>query len=381
MSPPRQWVYLNRIQLCNIIPDIRPAVETVVAQYLQNVWYAAAHGEELAGGPLGRVLLERPVVLYRNSSGAAVALENRCPHRFAPLSAGKIRGDEIECGYHGLRFNGSGACSHNPHGPVPPRAKVRSYPVMERYGYVWFWPGDPARADEALLPKFDFLEDPEHFTVVPGYLHVKANYELIVDNLLDLSHALFVHPHFAIPGQTIEQQLRNITTKTLTEGHSITAWRVRVGVPPNGPTREIFGFGPEPVDSRSHMSWHAPALLNFDVGACLTGTPEKDGLCIPQAHLITPETALTSHYFFAVSRNLKRDDPEAGRKLTHVVDLAFRQQDEPMIEAVQLSMGEVSDLDSLNPILLRTDGAPVAVRRMLKSLIAAEQQGAGLNVA
>jgi phenylpropionate dioxygenase-like ring-hydroxylating dioxygenase large terminal subunit len=346
-----------------------------VPQYLQNVWYVAAHGAELAPGPLARTLLEQPIVLYRNSSGGVTALQNRCPHRFAPLSMGKIKGDELECGYHGLRFDGTGACSHNPHGPIPPRAKVRAYPVLERYGYVWIWPGDPTRADPGLLPAFDFLDDPERFTIVPGYLHVKANYELIVDNLLDLSHALFIHPHFAIPGLTVEEQLRAVTSKTITAGNSVTAWRVRVGVPPNRPTREIFGFGPELVDSRSHMTWHPPALLNFDVGACLTGTAEKDGLCIPQAHLITPETARTSHYFFAASRNLKRDDAEAGQKLFNMLDLAFRQQDEPMIEAVQESMGEVTDLDSLGPLLLRTDGAPVAARRVLKRLIATEQQG------
>jgi phenylpropionate dioxygenase-like ring-hydroxylating dioxygenase large terminal subunit len=120
----------------------------------------------------------------------------------------------------------------------------------------------------------------------------------------------------------------------------------------------------------------APALLSFDVGACLTGTPESDGLCIPQAHLITPETELTSHYFFAATRNIRRDDPETGRKLFDLLGLAFREQDEPIIEAVQRSMGETGDLDSLNPILLRTDGAPVMARRTLQRLIAAEQAAA-----
>jgi phenylpropionate dioxygenase-like ring-hydroxylating dioxygenase large terminal subunit len=347
-----------------------------VTHYLKNTWYAAAQADELASGPLARTLLEQPIVLFRTASGMVTALQDRCPHRFAPLSRGKVRGEELECGYHGLRFNGAGACSHNPHGPVPPRAKVRPYPVLERYGYIWFWPGEPSRAEASLLPEFAFLSDPDHFTITPGYLHVKANYELIVDNLLDLSHALFVHPHFAIPGMTVEQQLKAVTSRTETQGNSVTAWRARLGVPPNGPTREIFGFGPELVDSRSHMTWHPPALLNFDVGSCLSGTPPESGLCIPQAHLITPETALTSHYFFAASRNLKRDDPEAGRKLFSMLDMAFRQQDEPMIEAIQQSMGPTSDFDSLNPILLRTDGAPVTARRTLQRLIAAEQQSA-----
>jgi len=365
-----------------MLPEATGKVETFVGRYLLNTWYAAAHGDELRDRPLGRTLLERPVVLYRTASGQVAALEDRCPHRFAPLSLGRIKGDELECGYHGLRFQASGSCSHNPHGPIPPKAQVRRYPTLERYGYVWFWPGDPARADAALLPQFDFLTQPERFTVMPGYLHVKANYQLIVDNLLDLSHAHYIHPHFAIRELSLEEQLRVTRTKTTTAGDTVTAWRTRTAVPPNPGTREVFGFGPELVDTRSHMTWHAPALLNFDVGACLTGTPEELGLCIPQAHFITPETALTSHYFFAASRNMKRDDAEAGRRFLEMLDMAFREQDEPMIEAVQRNMGTVTELDELDPLLLRTDSAPVMARRVLQRLIAAENAlPSGLNVA
>lgn len=345
-----------------------------MAVYLKNAWYVAAASDEVAAAPLARTLLDERVVLYRSASGAVAALQDRCPHRFAPLSLGRIKGEELECGYHGLRFNGSGACSHNPHGPIPPRARVRAYPVTERYGYVWFWPGDPSRAQPELLPKLPFLSDPARFAVMRGYLPVRANYQLIVDNLLDLSHALFLHPHFAVPGQTVEQQLQAISTRTVTEGDTVTAWRMRVAVPPNGPTREIFGFkADQPVDSRSHMTWIPPAVLSFDLGACLTGTAESEGLCIPQAHLITPETELTSHYFFAATRNMRKDDPETGRKLLALLQLAFHEQDEPMIEAVQRNMGATGDFDSLHPILLRTDGAPVMARRTLTRLIAAEQ--------
>jgi len=353
-----------------------------MATYLKNTWYAAARGDELADAPLGRLLLDERVVLYRTASGTVAALQDRCPHRFAPLSMGKVKGEELECGYHGLRFRGTGSCSHNPHGPIPPSARVRAYPVIERYGYVWFWPGDPALANPDALPPFPFLSDPEHFTVTPGHLRVQANYQLIVDNLLDLSHVLYLHPHFAVPEQSAEQQLQSTSTKTVTEGNTVIARRVRIGVPPNAPNREIFGFKPEDrLDSRSHMTWYPPALLSFDLGACLTGTAESSGLCIPQAHLITPETELTSHYFFAATHNMRRDDPATGRKLFELLDLAFRHQDEPMIEAVQRNMGNTGDLDALEPILLRTDGAPVMARRILARLIAAERQAAAVTTA
>jgi phenylpropionate dioxygenase-like ring-hydroxylating dioxygenase large terminal subunit len=341
--------------------------------YLRNTWYAAAYSSELTTEPLARKLLDEDIVLFRKTSGSLAALEDRCPHRFAPLSRGKVIGDSLECGYHGLRFAGTGACSHNPHGPILPRARVRHYTVAERYGIVWLWPGEAERSDPTLLPKLEFLDDHANYKVIPGYLHVKANYQLIVDNLLDLSHALYVHPHFAIQGQTVEEQLAAVQTKTVVDSNCVTAWRLRSGVPPNGPTREIFGFGPELVDSRSHMRWHPPSNLDFDVGSCLVGTPEEQGLCIPQAHLITPETETTSHYFFCATHNLRRDDPAVSRKLFETLDLAFRQQDEPMIEAVQAKMGASSDLDAFNPLLLRIDGAPAAARRILKRLVEAEQ--------
>jgi phenylpropionate dioxygenase-like ring-hydroxylating dioxygenase large terminal subunit len=344
-----------------------------VNKYLQNGWYAAAHSFEVTTSPLARTLLDEPVVIYRTAAGAATALQDRCPHRFAPLSLGKVQGEELECGYHGLRFNGAGVCSHNPHGPIPGKARVRSYPVTERFGFIWYWPGDPAQANPDLLPDFPFLVDPENFTVIPSYLHVKGNYQLVVDNLLDLSHALFVHPHFAIPGQTVAQQLATATSKVVTGDNAVSVLRQRTAVPAQGPTRAIFGFGPELVDSRSNMHWFAPSVIRFDVGTCLTGTPEKDGLCIPQAHLITPETELTSHYFVAVARNLGRDNPEIGKQLYKNLDMAFREQDEPMIAATQRSMGASAEFDSLNPILLRTDAGPVAARRVLQRLIAKEQ--------
>ena len=113
--------------------------------FLKNAWYVAAWSAELeAGRLLARRLLDEPVVLYRDSEGHAWALADRCPHRFAPLSMGQLVNGHVQCRYHGLRFEGGGACVHNPHGPVPRAAHVRSYPLLERYSAVWIWMGDPA---------------------------------------------------------------------------------------------------------------------------------------------------------------------------------------------------------------------------------------------
>lgn len=349
--------------------------------YLRNAWYAAAFSDEVGEKPFARTLLDQPVVIYRQQNGLLAMLEDRCPHRFAPLSGGLVLGSEIQCPYHGLRFDASGACSHNPHmkgsGPLK-AASVASYTVIEKYGIIWFWAGDLDRADEGALPRIDFLEQPERFSVVKGRLHVKGNYELIVDNLLDLSHASFIHPQFAANGTSPEQQLAATNVKLERRERSIVNHRIRSGLPAPGPSQEMFGFGSTtPTHTKSTMIWYPPALLDFDAGTWEVGTPEEDGALIPQLHVITPETALSSHYFFVNGRNRRRGDPDIDKKLLDFFDLAFRQQDEPMIESVQQRMGDVSDIMTLNPILLATDAAPVSARRILARLIAEEEEERG----
>ncbi|MDB5717660.1 MAG: Vanillate O-demethylase oxygenase subunit, partial [Sphingomonas bacterium] len=111
--------------------------------YLRNCWYAAAWPHEVSEAPLARKLLDHHVVLYRTTDGVAHALEDRCPHRFAPLSMGRLIDDQLQCPYHGLRFGTDGACVYNPHYDALPRAaKVASYPLLDRYGMLWIWMGD-----------------------------------------------------------------------------------------------------------------------------------------------------------------------------------------------------------------------------------------------
>jgi len=349
--------------------------------YLENIWYAASFSDEVGEAPLARTLLDVECVLFRKSDSEPAMLRDRCPHRFAPLSMGKIVEDSLQCPYHGLQFDCTGACIHNPHmkggGPLA-AASVRSYPVIEKYGIIWFWPGDPALADETLLPTIAFLEAPDRFRIVKGLLHVKGNYQLIVDNLLDLSHASFIHPQFAGSNIDPEVALAATTTKLERGERSIRNYRIRKGLPAPRPSQVLFGSSPDaPVNAKTHMTWHPPALLDFDAGTWEEGTPEEEGALIPQLHFATPETQLTSHYFFINGRNQRLDDPDVDEALLALFDKAFRQQDEPMIEAVQRRMGTVSDINDLDPVLLKTDAAPVSARRMLASMIAQERDPAG----
>src|SRR5690349_291338 len=97
------------------------------AQFLRNAWYVAASANEVGRIPLPRLLLGEPIVFYRRGDGTSVALEDRCCHRRAPLSKGKIVDDRLQCGYHGFTFDASGACVAIPgQDSVPTRIGVRS---------------------------------------------------------------------------------------------------------------------------------------------------------------------------------------------------------------------------------------------------------------
>jgi len=343
--------------------------------YLRNCWYAAAYTDEVGDAPFARQLLGEYVVIFRTSDGAVHALEDRCPHRFAPLSMGAVIEDQIQCPYHGLRFGTDGACAYNPHyAALPKAASVKAYPLIERYGMIWIWMGD-GEADEGKLPAdFAFLENPK-FKAVKGYLKVSGNYQLVVDNLLDLTHAPYLHPAFAIPGISVEERLKRTTTELVRNPERVIAKRWRLKCPPNGPTKTLFGFNDELMDSRSHMHWLPPSLIYFDAGASRLEEPEELGLCLPAMHAITPETDRTSHYFFAQGRNMLLDDTHADEILYGIVENAFMNEDEPMIAAQQSRMGEETDIMALDPVLLRSDGAPVAARRALSALIEAEKVG------
>jgi phenylpropionate dioxygenase-like ring-hydroxylating dioxygenase large terminal subunit len=159
--------------------------------FLRNYWYVAASDDEVGRKPLRRILLGEPVVLFRTEDGTPVAFEDRCAHRHLPLSMGKLVGDTLQCHYHGLRYDMTGTCVRVPgQDLIPPSARVKTYPVVQRYHWVWIWMGDPALADPDTITDYHWLDDPSWGAKVQ-YLHVQANWKLIVDNLLDLTHLAF----------------------------------------------------------------------------------------------------------------------------------------------------------------------------------------------
>lgn len=340
--------------------------------FIRNSWYAAGWSREIGRQLTARTVLNEPVVMFRTEGGQAVALADRCAHRFVPLSRGKLKGDVLECGYHGLCYDTSGACVANPHGDhsIPRAARVKSYKLSERDGIAWIWMGDPALADEAKIRRFPQFGSPAQFTSVEGYLHVKANYQLISDNLLDLTHGQYLHPMFTNPaGPASFEPFKDPDPDT------VWARFLRRNQYPNK-YFQFLGFPADKLgDHRNCMRWNAPAVMLLDVGMTGVDRPESEGISIPTAHLLTPETETTTHYFWAMARDFRLADEALSGELREIGISIFNNEDKPMIEAQQTVVGEADDFLSLKPVLLATDGPSVQARRIVLRLLREERPG------
>lgn len=341
-------------------------------RYLRNTWYMAAWAQEIQAGALfHRKLLDEPVLLYRDSSNVAHAMANRCPHRFAPLHLGRLQGDFVQCGYHGLQFNAAGQCVFNPHGgKIPPTARVRTYPCVERHGIIWLWMGDPAKADVAALPDFRCLDEDRNY-VARRYLPVKANYVLEVDNIMDLSHIEFLHP-----GSLGSDAVKHAATQVVVEGNRVWSKRLtHAEVLPHFVAQSLDVPDGHRVDRWLDVRWDAPSNMLLIVGATPTGRPREEGRESPIAHLFTPETSRTTHYWFARSIDKSMRDGAAWveRNIEGLMQ-PFSREDLPMLEAQQQSIGD-AEFWSLKPALFAVDAGAARARRVLDKLIAAEHDG------
>jgi phenylpropionate dioxygenase-like ring-hydroxylating dioxygenase large terminal subunit len=324
--------------------------------FLRNCWYAAALSTEIGHDLFYRRLLDEPVLIYRTESGEPVALGNRCPHRFAPLSKGRLLGDVVQCAYHGLRFGTDGSCigglrdEHH----VPTGTAVPAYPVRERDGIVWIWMGDKDRVDETKIPDFSFMTEAGG-NAVYGYLHVRADYRLAVDNLMDLTHAAILHEDTL--GKLTPALDRGELHVEADEDHIVAATMMK--------DADLRNDG-QLCDQWMDMCWSAPANMALTFGEVPTGMPRPPIMRRAERgaiHILTPETEKTSHYIWGNSGGYR---PQAG-----VVD-PFADEDEPMLAVCQDMMGD-QEFWALRPAILPTDAAAIRVRRRMEKLIREEQ--------
>jgi phenylpropionate dioxygenase-like ring-hydroxylating dioxygenase large terminal subunit len=338
--------------------------------YFKNAWYVAAWSSEVSRTMLERTMLEESILLYRKENGDPVAIGNMCPHRFAPLSMGKLIGDTVQCAYHGMRFDCSGKCVLNPHddGKIPAKMAVRGYPIEERHGLLWLWMGDPTLAETSTIPDFSCNTDTS-FGLVTGVIEMKANYELITDNLLDLAHAEFIHEGILSSEAITLSKLETIQNGTTVysnrwcpDGAAAPAWAA------------AFDNYDKPVDHWAYMRWDAPAHLLLDVGVAPVGRSRDEGVWIYATHILTPKDKFTTYYFWGVARSYKIAESAAGDFWRVAIKGAFEGQDQPMIEAQQRMMGSRT-VDEMQPVMIAADAAGVRARRVLAKLVAEQDKG------
>jgi phenylpropionate dioxygenase-like ring-hydroxylating dioxygenase large terminal subunit len=305
----------------------------------RNFWYVAGWDWEVRRQELfRRVICGEPLVFWRQEDGTPAVLEDRCCHRHMPLSEGKLKGSNVECSYHGLVYDASGACVKVPsQKAIPPSARVRSYPVVERYHWVWVWMGDPALADPALIEDFHWMDDPA-WRFKGERLDLKGNYMLIVENLLDLTHLQFVHP------TTLgTDSIAGAPIKAERDGN-----RVRV-------TRWMMESPPPPFFQR-------------------VGGNRSQGMSMRNLNAVTPETETTSHYFWAQPHDFRLDDPT-------VTELIFRQVHTAFLEDLAVIEAQQNNLDIYGERLpeqvdFNQDAGGIQPRRIIAAILAAENDGA-----
>ena len=306
--------------------------------YLHNAWYAAALSREVAREPVARRLLGQDVVLYRTASGAPVALEDACPHRKLPLSMGRVKGDAIECGYHGLTFDCSGRCiDAATQERIPPRARVRSYPTRDRYGLLFVWMGDPALARDEALVDLERHDDPGWHITQGERMPVACHYLWLVDNLLDPSHVAWVHRSSFGGAGTDRTPMR---IDELPEGVLCSRWMLDQPPPPfYAPLVKFAGQ----ADRLQHYEMRYPAVgINRTVFAPAgQGGPalRDEPLVYRMAsyHFITPVDEDRSVYFWIQHRNTDVADAELTERIAAGARLAF-EEDRAVLEAVHRGM-------------------------------------------
>jgi phenylpropionate dioxygenase-like ring-hydroxylating dioxygenase large terminal subunit len=345
--------------------------------FLREAWYVAAFAHELNSGPIERVIMDEPVALFRMGDGTPTAMWGICPHRFYPLAKGKVTGDALQCGYHGFEFDGrSGACVKVPSQQASPSGfRQRIYPVVEHGPWIWIWPGNAANADRTLLPDLATMGvlAPDWRVDTSALLPTAGRAQLLVDNLMDLTHIAYLHA-MSIDGNSFLKfpiQMRE-------EGRWFVATRVQR-------TPWVAGFydllfGPHKRFAGEHVTetptyYFSPAYILTNSGTIseIEGQSDVDRSTYGTVnfhHILTPETAHSTHYFSTLSRNFRLEDHDFSAAIL-AIDQEVRRQD-------VVAVGEIEErLQRFPPrekeLLSKSDAAAARVRRMIQAQLRAEQ--------
>ena len=342
--------------------------------FIKNTWYVACALTELnalGSQPLGRTICNERMVFFKGPDGQVAAVEDFCPHRGAPLSLGKVCEGKLVCGYHGLEMGCDGKTVHMPGQRVRGFPAIKSFPVVERYGFVWVWPGDAAKADVAQMPSFVFFDNPE-WAYGGGLYHVKADYRLMIDNLMDLTHETYVHANSI--GQP---EIDETPSQTTVEGDQVVLQRHMQGIqaPPFWQmAMSANGLDPQAkVDRWQICRFSPPSHIMIDVGVALTGKGGFDAAPEHKAYsvvvdFITPETETSHWYHWGMARQFKPTDAALTDKIREGQGKIFNED----MEMLQLQQANITQWPDRKLLMLNIDAGGVQSRRIIDRLLAQE---------
>lgn len=344
--------------------------------FLHDAWYMATTSDDLdADGKIGLTMLNQPVVIYRRTDGTAVALENRCIHRMAPLSLGRVEGNNIRCMYHGMLFDETGRALEIPaQDMIPEKACIRNYPIAEKNGWIWVWMGDPSKADLALLPPVYGIRD-SGWLMPSDRLDYACNYQLINDNLTDLGHLSWVHIQSFGADSSWSNTPVEITQ--LPRGVRFNRWLRNIApIPPLGKAAAH-----ERVDHWTGLEYHVPGVFHFYNALYPVGTaeryagqePDREDDALLYDHYsqqaVTPMTNETTRYTFSWGPSKRLGTPEEAEIMRKILGSAFL-EDKIMIEAQQ----KIIALDPARaPMPIVHDKGVVLFQRLMQRLMRQER--------
>lgn len=334
----------------------------------RNAWYVGAFSDEIDVSLLSRWILGEPVVLYRKQDGTAVAVGGRCPHRYFPLGESTRIKDSIQCGYHGFTFGPDGRCSKVPsQSNVPSVYRIPSYPLVERGLWAFIWPGDPDKADESLLPS-----EADMGFGAPGYIYkpfrfvsVKGRYQLLNDNLLDLTHLGYLH------GTSIGTSENASAPEERQVGDRTIRSRREMQGADCPPLMAAAGHYDGKVDRVSAMTFFAPGFhAGLDDTFVVADHGDRGGECINSAkvfHAVTPATRHETNYFFALGGT---SDPQVDA-LKHAL---WPVLDEDIFATEEIEKIVQRSEQLIPELMIRSDTTTVEGRRILQRMMDLESQ-------
>jgi phenylpropionate dioxygenase-like ring-hydroxylating dioxygenase large terminal subunit len=337
--------------------------------FLRNAWYVAAWDREITRALKPLTILDERIVVYRKTSGQVVALEDACPHRKLPLSMGRLHGDHLECGYHGLTFDATGKCIRIPCSDyIPKGARVHSYPVESRYGLVWIWMGATELADPSKIVPVAHWGESGWGTNSGDAMTVDAHYLFVTDNLLDPSHVAWVHP-----GSFGDAACESEPVTVEATGYSIVASRWMRGVevaPFYAPFVKFRGL----CDRLQYYEVRFPshAIIKAIIVPAGSGGPDAEHhpqvFVMDSYNFMTPVDADQTRYYWFQIRNFAPEDPAVSNQMTDSVRSIF-EEDRAILKAVHQGFKQKRTPN----IDIAIDSAPLRFRRRLNQLIAAER--------